>query len=113
MLTVSTNRAGQLGDLPLQPLGQRAHLVRLDPGEQRGKLVAAEPGGNVARADVVAQRIGHHTECPVALVMSVLVVDPLERVDVEQQSARSAAGWSAVSSTKRSSNARAFGRPVR
>ena len=68
----------------LQAFSPQAHFIRVDPGKQRGELVAAEPGGNVARADLSTQRVSHNTECLVTLVMSVLVVDLLEPVDVEE-----------------------------
>ena len=60
------------------------HVIGRDSGEQRGELVAAEPGREVPGTDVVPQRVGDGTERSVSFIMPVLIVDVLELVDIDQ-----------------------------
>src|SRR6266702_3995977 len=52
--------------------------------EQDGELVAAQPGGGVARADAAAEALGHAGQEGVPDHVAERVVDGLEVVEVDQ-----------------------------
>ncbi len=58
--------------------------------QQHDEFVAADPGHDVAVAQLAAHHLGHHLERPIARRMTEGVVDRLELVDIEIEQAERA-----------------------
>ncbi|MBK6845955.1 MAG: hypothetical protein IPG88_27435 [Gemmatimonadetes bacterium] len=72
-----------------QTIGKLRHLLgRVEPLQHDGKLVASQAGDGVAAASRRAQAVADGTQQCVAGVMSEVVVDELEVVEVDEEDRR-------------------------
>ena len=83
-------RDAQLLDRLAHALGQQRGALDVGLGQHHRQLLAAVAGRLVDVARQVAQHAGHRGQHLVALLVAVLVVDPLEVVDVEHHEAERA-----------------------
>ena len=72
-------------------LGQRGRLVVRDAGRQHDELIAAEAGGRVAAADVRVDALSGFAQRHVTGEMTVLIVDLLEPIQVDEQAGQARA----------------------
>ena len=101
---------GALDRLP-DPFAEFGHRVAVQPAAQHDEFVAAEPGGQVARAGGGKQPPGDLDQQRVPRRVPHRVVDRLEPVEVEEQHGGTRPVSRSASASQSSSRLR-LGRPV-
>ena len=77
---------GRIVEPVLQPLDQLHQILGLpDVGKQHQELVCTEPGGEIPRAQAVADALCQQLEQQIPGAVSQVVVDQLEAVEIDEQ----------------------------
>ena len=80
---IGTPSGYSVGEALAQALGDAGAVLDVDRRQHDEELLAAQPVGELERAQLAAQRRGDLAQHRVAARVAVLVVDALEVVDVE------------------------------